>query len=155
MNRTMAAQSPDCADGAWSGSLQGRARRKVVLSSLISRARWKICWHFFDQSKTIFHDEMTMHPTCSVFAFVVSQISIHFHFDHSLSDKFCTVSSLTSSLHPLWVTAFILPGIWRWHSQPLSGCSRHHQLIRWYAVLSLGVTMSRRVTARRNKMAKM
>ena len=28
MNRTMAAQSPDCADGAWSGSLQGRARRE-------------------------------------------------------------------------------------------------------------------------------
>ena len=58
MNRTMAAQSPDCADGAWSGSLQGRARREAVLLSLISRARWKICCsYFFDQSKTISHDD--------------------------------------------------------------------------------------------------
>ena len=144
MNRTMAAQSPDCADGAW--SRDGKEGGGAVVT------------HFQSLAITLINPKlypMTMHPTCYIFAFVVSQISIHFHFDHSLSDKFCTVSSLTSSLHPLWVTAFILPGIWRWHSQPLSGCSRHHQLIRWYAVLSLGVTMSRRVTARSNKIAKM
>ena len=74
MNRTMAAQSPDCADGAWSGSLQGRARREAI-----SRAWWNICGHFFDQSKT---KTLTMHDAFNMcLAFVVSQIGIHFYFD--------------------------------------------------------------------------
>ena len=90
MNRTMAAQSPDCADGAWSGSLQGRARREAI-----SRAWWNICGHFFDQSKT---KTLTMHDASNMcLAFVVSQIGIHFHFDCILS-SYGVLPRLLSSL---------------------------------------------------------
>ena len=105
----------------------------------ISRTWWRICGYFFDQSRTISHNDASdMLCLCVCGITFISILIIHWV-------KIFAVSTLASSLHPLWVTAFILPGIWRWHSQPLSGCSRHHQLIRWYADLSLGVTVSRGV----------